>query len=245
MGRKWTDEERAELAEKMRQKWAERRENGYERKKREPKPKEEPKPKRPRGRPRLPPELKQKHVQSRAKLIENAQNGILPHTDKMAKIMAIPGGLEESKKALAEVLYEASLPKVRSDEELYQRFVEYFQRCSETGRIPTVEECMLCTGYSYIYMHKIQTGERQPGWSSDKTPEIIVWATEICRTYDAKMVMAGKIPQVPYIFRSKNLYGMKDQADVQVVNIAPEKVASLTDIAKRYGLETTFVEDES
>lgn len=180
---------------------------------------------------------------SRAGIVENAKNGIAVRPDKL-KHFKTPEDLQESSKAIAEILYEASLPKVQSDEELYQRFVEYYQRCAESNRIPTVEECMLCTGYSYVMMAKIRSGECGTKWSTEKTPEIIAWAIEICRTYDAKMVMAGKLPQVPYIFRSKNLYGMKDQADVQVTHITEEKKTTLSDIAKRYGFETTFADEE-
>ena len=182
-------------------------------------------------------------LRSNANIIENAKNGIAIRPEKL-KHFKTPEDLQESSKAIAEILYEASLPKVQSDEELYQRFVEYYQRCAESNRIPTVEEAMLCTGYSHNMMGKIRTGERSTKWSTEKTPEIIDWAIEICRTYDAKMVMAGKLPQVPYIFRSKNLYGMKDQADVQVTHITEEKKTTLSDIAKRYGFETTFADEE-
>lgn len=179
----------------------------------------------------------------KANIIANAKNGIAINSDKL-KYFKTQEDLQESSKAIMEILYEASLPKVQSDEELYQRFVEYYQRCAESNRIPTVEEAMLCTGYSHNMMNKIRAGERGTKWSTEKTPEIIGWAVEICRTYDAKMVMAGKLPQVPYIFRSKNLYGMKDQADVQVTHITEEKKTTLSDIAKRYGFETSFVDEE-
>ena len=48
---------------------------------------------------------------------------------------------------------------------------------------------------------------------------------------DAKLVSEGKIPQVVYIFRSKNFYGMKDQQDVilspgqmQSAEASPEEI---------------------
>ena len=46
------------------------------------------------------------------------------------------------------------------------------------------------------------------------------------------------------IFRSKNFYGMRDQVEQVVVQVSPDVKPSLEDIAKRYGYETTFVEDE-
>ena len=41
-------------------------------------------------------------------------------------------------------------------------------------------------------------------------------AKEILAGIDAKLVSMGKIPQVTYIFRAKNFFGMKDQQDVVV-----------------------------
>lgn len=211
---------------------------------------EEQKVKRPVGRPRLPEEEKKRRAQerdkakrSRAMIVENAKKGV-DIVGKKGQAITTPEDFAESNKAILELLYEASLPKVQSDEELYTRFVEYFQRCAQSSRIPTIEEAMLCTGYSWIMLQKCRAGDRRFSWSTPQTPEIIEWAVELCKTYDAKMVMAGKLPQVPYIFRSKNFYGMRDQVDQVVVQVNTDSKPNLTDIAKRYGVETTFVEDE-
>lgn len=207
--------------------------------------------KRKPGRPRLPEGEKQrrqaekdKAKRSRAMIVENAKKGI-DMVGPKGKYIQTEGDFAESNKAILELLYEASLPKVQSDEELYTRFVEYFQRCAQSSRIPTIEEAMLCTGYSWITMQKTRAGEHIMRWTTSKTPEIIEWAVELCKTYDAKMVMAGKLPQVPYIFRSKNFYGMRDQVEQVVVQVGSDAKPNLDDIAKRYGYETTFVEDET
>ena len=207
--------------------------------------------KRPRGRPRLTEEEKKRRAhdlleakRSRAMIVENAKKGI-DITGRKGQAIVTPEDFAESNKAIVELLYEASLPKVQSDEELYTRFVEYFQRCAQTSRIPTIEEAMLCTGYSWIAMQKTRAGEKKIRWATEKTPEIIEWAVELCKTYDAKMVMAGKLPQVPYIFRSKNFYWMRDQVEQVVVQVNTDAKPDLNEIAKRYGYETTFVEDET
>ena len=41
-------------------------------------------------------------------------------------------------------------------------------------------------------------------------------AKEILAAMDAELVSRNKIPQVTYIFRAKNFFGMKDQTDVLV-----------------------------
>ena len=38
---------------------------------------------------------------------------------------------------------------------------------------------------------------------------------------DAELVSRGKIPQVTYIFRAKNFFGMKDQTDLVVAPANP------------------------
>lgn len=207
----------------------------------------EEKTKRPRGRPRSDhyyPRGDQMAKRSRAMIVENAKKGI-DITGRKNQALTTPEDFAESGKAITELLYEASLPKVQSDEELYTRFVEYFQRCVTTNRIPTVEEAMLCTGYSWIMLNKCRAGTRRFSWGTEHTAEIIEWAVELCKTYDAKMVMAGKLPQVPYIFRSKNYYGMRDQVDQVVVQVTTDAKPNLSEIAQRYGYETTFVEDET
>ena len=47
---------------------------------------------------------------------------------------------------LTETLHAYKQPRVKSDEELQERFNEYFQHCADTGQIPTVEEMALATG---------------------------------------------------------------------------------------------------
>ena len=46
-------------------------------------------------------------------------------------------------------------------------------------------------------------------------------AKEILAGIDAKLVSMGKIPQVTYIFRAKNFFGMKDQQDLVVTPAMP------------------------
>ena len=195
-----------------------------------------------RGRPRGRKPKEDKHY-TKAQIIERAKQGI-DITDTKAMHFKSDEDFAESRKAILELIYEASLPKVQNDEELATRFTEYFHRCASSDRIPTIEELMLCTGYGYKTMASVRTGRLKLAWSTDNTPQILAWATEIVKAYDAKMVMAGKLPQIPYIFRSKNYYGMSDRTEVQVVQERAEIQPDINDIAKRYGVETTFVDDE-
>ena len=44
--------------------------------------------------------------------------------------------------------------------------------------------------------------------------DMVKKAKEILAGIDAKLVSQGKIPQVTYIFRAKNFFGMRDQQEV-------------------------------
>lgn len=74
-------------------------------------------------------------------------------------------------------------------------------------------------------------------------------AKQILASIDAELVSSGKIPQVVYIFRSKNFYGMSDQQEIVVnANQNSEMDMSADEIAKRYledgkTVETGFVEN--
>lgn len=101
---------------------------------------------------------------------------------------------------------------VKSDEECAERLNDYFRQCAETGQIPTVEDMSLALG---AIRKTIWNWEHGIGCSKART-NMIQKAKEILAGIDAKLVSEGKIPQVTYIFRAKNFFGMKDQQDVVV-----------------------------
>ena len=125
---------------------------------------------------------------------------------------------EEDKKLvstlLTEVLVEHKQPKVQNDEELAERFNDYFHRCAERGQIPTVEEMCMSTGYAQSTIWDWETGRRQ-GFSNS-TAEIIKKAKDVLKTFDAKLVISGKLNFLAYCFRAKNYYGMVDKQEMVV-----------------------------
>ena len=122
---------------------------------------------------------------------------------------------DEKRALVSKLLHETNatynLPKVTSDEELEQRIADYFQRCAETGEVPTVEQVAQCTGYSITTFWDWENG-RNKGFSSN-TSTVIKKAKEFIRVFDAKLLLAGAVNPVSYIFRAKNYYGMRDQVD--------------------------------
>lgn len=141
------------------------------------------------------------------------------------------------KKLLGEVLVEYRQPKVKSDEELAERLDGYFKRCAENGQIPTVEEMCLSTGYTYWTCYDWETG-RNKGFSSE-TSHIIKKAKEMLKTFDAKLVISGKLNFLAYCFRAKNYYGMVDKQEMVVTpNMNNDSDYSAEDIRTRYAIDS-------
>ena len=137
------------------------------------------------------------------------------------------------RKLLGEALVEYRQPRVQSDEELAERLNDYFQRCAENGQIPTVEEMCMCTGYSQSTCYDWEVG-RNKGFSPE-TSTIIKKAKELLKTFDAKLVISGKLNFLAYCFRAKNYYGMVDKQEMVVTpNTHNDSDYSAEDIRARY-----------
>lgn len=138
-------------------------------------------------------------------------------------------------KLLSEVITEYKQPRVKSDEELAQRISDYFFRCASSGQTPTVEEMAMSTGYTIQTVADWEHGKNK-GFSSE-TSVIIKKAKNVLQTFDAKLVVSGKMNFLAYCFRAKNYYGMVDKQEYVVTpNTRPENEFSEEDIIKRYAI---------
>lgn len=152
---------------------------------------------------------------------------------------------EQVQTSLGELMVEVNQPKVMSDNQLRERLNGYLNRCYQNRQYPTVEEGFLSTGYTRSYLMDIAQGKSRGKYFSPDAAEIIQKFLDICAAFDAKMVMQGQAPMIGYIYRSKQHYGYSDKTEVQLTSdIHSEKEMSLNELAKRYGIETTFAEDE-
>ena len=147
-------------------------------------------------------------------------------------------------KLLTEVLTERKKERVKSDDELVGRLNDYFVHCAETGQVPTVEEMAMSTGYSISTVWDWEVG-RNKGFSSE-TSEIIKKAKDVLKTFDAKLVISGKLNFLAYCFRAKNYYGMVDKAEyVLTPNQQQATDYDADDIRKRYLPDSTDSESDS
>ena len=123
-------------------------------------------------------------------------------------------------RALTEINEAYHMPRCTSDDDLADRMSEYFFRCADQGIRPTVEEMALYCGFkSTEELYDWETGHTR-GFSLE-TADIIKKAKSFIKTFDAKLVVDGKMNPVVYFFRARNYYGMRDQVDVVVANASP------------------------
>lgn len=97
-----------------------------------------------------------------------------------------------------------------TDDDVQARVDEFLSECWNTGQRMTVEKLALALGISRQTLSDWELGHTQ----SPRRSDIIKNAKDCIASYDADMVTAGKMNPVPYIFRAKNYYGMKDQQDI-------------------------------
>ena len=129
----------------------------------------------------------------------------------------------------AYILFER--PHATSDEELCESLNWYFKEyLPQTGAFPTIEGLSLACGVDRKTFEAWTRGEYQ---SSPIRQGIAQKAVGVLAELDAQLVQSGKIPQVTYIFRSKNFYGMQDAVKVEHVS-SRQDVESPDQLAAKY-----------
>lgn len=116
---------------------------------------------------------------------------------------------DEIKSMVGNVLYWYRRDLVKTDEECAERLNEFFDRINETGEIPTVEKMCLALGTVRQTVWDWENGSKGAARA-----DMIKKAKEILAGIDAELVSSGRIPQITYIFRAKNFFGLVDQSQV-------------------------------
>ena len=128
---------------------------------------------------------------------ENFPNVISPKADDVRRIGT-------------NLLYWYTKPKAKTDDEIQERLLEFFERCISNGEVMTVEKMALALGYDRKTLWAWETGGEG---STPTRRNLIKKAKELLASYDAEMVAEGKLNPVTYIFRAKNYFGMRDQVE--------------------------------
>ena len=118
---------------------------------------------------------------------------------------------EVIKSTVAECSQYFNQPICKTDEEVCERLTDFFHHCVSTGELPTVEKMCLSLGAAR------STVTDWANWTKGSVmASIIKSAKEVMAAIDAELALKGYIKEVPYIFRAKNYYDLKDQQDVVV-----------------------------
>lgn len=119
---------------------------------------------------------------------------------------------EDIRKAAQSSLYwmkKGRDDKPETDDEIQSRVDEFLLSCYETGQRATVEKLALALGVTRKCLWEWEM-------QSNRRGNIIKSAKEYLAAFDADLATSGKMNPVPYIFRAKNYYGMKDQTDITI-----------------------------
>ena len=170
-----------------------------------------------------------------------ARTAILPRGSKSASVEATTTATREDiKQITGNILYWYKRDIVKTDEECAERLDEFFKHINETGEIPTVEKMCLALGTTRKVVWDWETGKTHGG----RRASMIQKAKEILAAIDAELVSHGKIPQVTYIFRSKNFFGMRDQTDVVITPNNPLGEGSTAEELQKRITDGVIVETE-
>ena len=177
-------------------------------------------------------------AETQERVIETVRNKRGSKSASIEKTMSATA--TEVKDALTNILYWRKREIVHSDEECAERLDEFFDRVNQTGEIPTVEKLALALGTTRKTVWDWENGR---GVSAARC-DMIKTAKEILAALDAELVSKGKIPQVTYIFRAKNYFGMRDQAEVIVTPNNPLGAESNAEEAQKRLESSVLVEGE-
>ena len=150
--------------------------------------------------------------------VETAQDSKPVKRKRGSKPASLELNCKATQSQLSEIISDCShwfgRPLVESDEECYERVVEFFDYYANTGGIPTYEKLCLCLGVK----HRQRLWEWEQGAKGGGRADIIKDAKLVLAAIDADLSLRGLIRDVVYIFRAKNFYGMKNECEVTVAH---------------------------
>lgn len=178
--------------------------------------------------PRTEDEIIQKTAEYAARKIEQKRRGI-------KSIPSAEMNYSGTDSELAETVQKAFIlfgrPTAVTDDDVCNSFNWYFSEyLPKTNVFPTLEGLSLSCGVDRRTLEAWARGEYK---SSPNRSAIAKKAIAILAELDAQLVQNGKIPQVVYIFRSKNFYGMQDAVKVEHIS-QKETVQSAEELDRKY-----------
>ena len=104
--------------------------------------------------------------------------------------------------------------RVKSPEELAERFDQLFELAFQNGILPRYEHLVLVSGLpkSTYYDYGNENYEHSP---NPQFSEVVKKAKAVISAAEASLATIGKIPAPVYIFREKNYGGLRDVQEIQ------------------------------
>lgn len=122
-------------------------------------------------------------------------------------------------------------PHAVTDDDVCESFNWYFKEyLPQSGAFPTAEGLALSCGVNAATLTGWANGQLK---SNGMRIAIAQKGLAILSELDAQLVQNGKIPQVVYIFRSKNFYGMQDAVKVEHIS-QKEQIQSAEELDRKY-----------
>ena len=152
--------------------------------------------------------------------------GVLP----LSNANAVTANAEVVSATIGNTMYRFDKPKPKSDEEVLERIQEFFERCEATGEYPTLEKLCVALGVTR------KTVWMWEGGSMGTARAIYIQqAKETLAAIDSDLVVQGKMNPVPYIFRSKVHYGMRENGIIEEYQKPAEPEPDMVEsIAQKY-----------
>ncbi len=127
---------------------------------------------------------------------------------------------DDVKKTLGFAMKVAKLcpDRVKSPEELAERFDELFEMAFKEGVLPRYEHLVLVSGLPKSTFYDY--GNEKGGNCRDAAIylDVIKKAKSVISAAEANLAATGKIPAPVYIFREKNYGGLRDVQEIKATN---------------------------
>lgn len=152
------------------------------------------------------------------------------------------------KNDIAEIINSVSAwkkPAYKDEDEAEARVAEYFNLCVLKGEMPLFETLCLYLGISDDKGQEYARGENCSG----RMAALMQHALTMLKAMEGKAVYAGKIRDVPYIWRSKQYFGYREPnsklEDLLAMNVLKD-LPSASVVATKYldDFEESEVQDE-
>lgn len=101
----------------------------------------------------------------------------------------------------------------KSYDECLEEVESYFKLCYDCDIIPTIASLSIYLGLNRESLYNYANNPKTYDYSN-----ILNLAINTCQAYQESAVLDGSIPSVPFIFLSKNYYGLKDTTDISFNN---------------------------